>query len=324
MKLGAVTLQFGGRVEHDKVKIDSSDPDLTSLTSPDQKDQDFTPLSAAGGAIYHFLGHWELAMNATFSHARRPPKRCSLVAGTTRPSNSSSAIRIWGWRRAAGWTSACARRPGVVTGTISGYYNSFSRLHRLYSDGDFEDGLRVFDYTPKNADFYGGEAQVDFHLLPLTITRLADQSANDPKSVKNVITGAGNESEPNPHDLFSAIANRLRARGRQRHGRAAPADHALALQRVARLRQPDLEREHRRPAGKPRSIGPRHSRLRRRATPSLTRASAGVFGSVPTYIDAYLRGTNLTNEEARDHLSFLKEVLPLEGRSIIVGLRTTF
>ena len=44
----------------------------------------------------------------------------------------------------------------------------------------------------------------------------------------------------------------------------------------------------------------------------------------PVYIDADLRGTDLTDKEARDHLSFLKEVLPLEGRSIIVGLRTTF
>jgi iron complex outermembrane receptor protein len=37
-----------------------------------------------------------------------------------------------------------------------------------------------------------------------------------------------------------------------------------------------------------------------------------------------VRGTNLTNEEARDHLSFLKEVLPLAGRGVIVGVRTTF
>jgi iron complex outermembrane receptor protein len=44
----------------------------------------------------------------------------------------------------------------------------------------------------------------------------------------------------------------------------------------------------------------------------------------PTYNDIYLRGTNLTNEEARDNLSFLKDVLPLPGRSVLVGLRTTF
>ena len=32
-----------------------------------------------------------------------------------------------------------------------------------------------------------------------------------------------------------------------------------------------------------------------------------------TYNYLYVRGTNLTDEEARDHLSFLKEVLPLPG-----------
>ena len=78
VKLGPVTLQFGGRVEHDQVSIDSSDPDLTSLTSPDQKDQDFTPLSAAGGVIYHFLDDWELAVNATFS--QRAPTAEELFA----------------------------------------------------------------------------------------------------------------------------------------------------------------------------------------------------------------------------------------------------
>jgi iron complex outermembrane recepter protein len=37
-----------------------------------------------------------------------------------------------------------------------------------------------------------------------------------------------------------------------------------------------------------------------------------------------VRGTNLLDAEARDHLSFLKEVLPLPGRGVVVGLRTTF
>jgi iron complex outermembrane receptor protein len=43
-----------------------------------------------------------------------------------------------------------------------------------------------------------------------------------------------------------------------------------------------------------------------------------------TYNYLYVRGTNLTDEEGRDHLSFLKEVLPLPGRGVVVGLRTTF
>ena len=48
-----------------------------------------------------------------------------------------------------------------MTGYISGYYTSFSDFIDFTPTGDFEDGLRVFDYTPKNAEFVGGEAQVD-------------------------------------------------------------------------------------------------------------------------------------------------------------------
>ena len=62
-------------------------------------------------------------------------------------------------------------------------------------------------------------------------------------------------------------------------------------------------------------------------TPGYTFLNASVgykFQAGPTINYVYLRGVNLLNEEARDHLSFLKEVLPLPGRSIIVGLRTTF
>jgi iron complex outermembrane receptor protein len=62
-------------------------------------------------------------------------------------------------------------------------------------------------------------------------------------------------------------------------------------------------------------------------TPGYTFLNASVgynFHVGPTLVNVYLRGTNLTNEEARDHLSFLKDVLPLAGRSVLVGLRTTF
>ncbi len=40
--------------------------------------------------------------------------------------------------------------------------------------------------------------------------------------------------------------------------------------------------------------------------------------------NVYLRGTNLLDEEARDHLSFLKDALPLAGRGVLIGVRATF
>ena len=40
--------------------------------------------------------------------------------------------------------------------------------------------------------------------------------------------------------------------------------------------------------------------------------------------DVYIKGTNLTNEEARVHNSFLKDIAPLAGRGAILGVRMTF
>jgi len=43
-----------------------------------------------------------------------------------------------------------------------------------------------------------------------------------------------------------------------------------------------------------------------------------------TELDIFLRGTNLTDEDARKHTSFVKETTPLPGRNYAVGLRARF
>jgi iron complex outermembrane receptor protein len=39
---------------------------------------------------------------------------------------------------------------------------------------------------------------------------------------------------------------------------------------------------------------------------------------------AWLRGNNLFDNEARNHVSFLKDISPLPGRSVMAGLRAVF
>ena len=41
-------------------------------------------------------------------------------------------------------------------------------------------------------------------------------------------------------------------------------------------------------------------------------------------LELYARGTNLSNELAFVHTSFVKDQSPLRGRSIVFGLRTQF
>lgn len=55
--------------------------------------------------------------------------------------------------------------------------------------------------------------------------------------------------------------------------------------------------------------------------------NASVSYRVPigaTVCDIYVRGSNLTDDEARLHTSFLKEVAPLPGCSVLAGVRFEF
>jgi iron complex outermembrane receptor protein len=41
-------------------------------------------------------------------------------------------------------------------------------------------------------------------------------------------------------------------------------------------------------------------------------------------VDLFARGVNLLNEEARNHVSVLKDIAPLGGRSLQIGMRAQF
>ena len=321
VKLDPVRLQFGVRVEHDSASIDSSDPTLTSLTSAGQKDQGFYPISGAAGAIYDFAEGWQLALNLAYSQRAPTPEELFargphdatfqfIIGDPTLDVETNRSVDL-----------SLRKTAGRVTGFISGYYMNYDGFIDFAPTGDFEDGLRVFVYTPKNAAFFGGEARADFHLLPLTLTKMREPE--DAKSVKNVITRGEVETQKNPNDLY------LRLQGDYVH--AEDTETGEPLPRITPLRYSaslNYESDHWTASIE----GQRVSRQYRHAqfetsTPGYTFLNVSLgykFRWRKTYNYVYVRGTNLTDEEGRDHLSFLKEVLPLPGRGVVVGLRTTF
>jgi iron complex outermembrane receptor protein len=46
--------------------------------------------------------------------------------------------------------------------------------------------------------------------------------------------------------------------------------------------------------------------------------------SGPVTTDFYIKGVNLTDEEAREHTSFLKDIAPLSGRGVVAGVKMSF
>jgi iron complex outermembrane receptor protein len=318
-----VRLQFGARIEYQTIHIDSSDPGLTSLTSPDQQDQNFLPVSGAAGILYDFAEGWQVAVNGTYS--QRAPTAEELFARGPHDATFQFIIGnpTLSVEKNVGIDVSLRKTAGAVTGSISAFYNHYDGFIDFAPTGAVEDGLQVFVYTPKTAEFYGAEARADFHLLPLTLTKMRDEDAKDAKSVKNFVTGEQSESQKNPNDLY------LRVQGDYVH--ATDLDTGEPLPRITPLRfsislNYETEKwnasiEGQRVAEQDR-VAPFET-----STPGYTFLNATVgykFQVGPTHNYVYVRGNNLTDAEARDHLSFLKEVLPLAGRGVVVGFRTTF
>jgi iron complex outermembrane recepter protein len=317
-----VRFQFGARVERQSVHIDSTDPDLTSITSPNQQDQDFLPVSGAAGILYDFAEGWQFAINGTYS--QRAPTAEELFARGAHDATFQFIIGnpTLSEEKNVGLDVSLRKTAGRVTGTISGYYNRYDGFIDFAPTGAFEDGLQVFVYTPKTAEFYGGEAKADFHFLPLTITKVRNEEPKDAKSVitRNTETSA---SEKNPNDFF------LRLQADYVH--ATDLDTSEPLPRITPMRYSaslnyESEKWNASIEGQRVEAQDRVARFET-TTPGYTFLNASIgykFRTGPTYNYIYVKGTNLTNEEARDHLSFLKEVLPLAGRGVAVGFRTTF
>lgn len=320
VKLNPVRLQFGARVEYDSVSIDSSDPELTSLTSPSQKDQEFWPISGAAGAIYDFAEGWQLALNLSYS--QRAPTTEELFARGPHDATFQFIIGDPNLDVEINRTVDLNLRKtaGHITGFLSGFYTSYDGFIDFNPTGEIEDGLQVFIYTPKNATFYGGEGRVDFHLLPLSITKISETS--DSKSVKNLITGGEQIVEKNPNDLF------LRLQADYVHAEDSSGE---PLPRITPFRwgvSLNYESEHWTASIEGWLVDSQNRVAQfETTTPNYTffNVSAGYkFQWWRTYNYLYVRATNLLDAEGRDHLSFLKEVFPLPGRGVVVGLRTTF
>src|SRR5581483_7527145 len=200
VKLAPVRLQFGARIEHDSLSIDSSNPELTSLTSPNQKNQDFLPVSSAAGAIYDFAKDWQLTLNLAYS--QRAPTSEELFARGPHDATFQFIIGDPNLDVEINRTVdlSLRRTAGRVTGFVSGFYTSYEGFIDFNPTGEFEDDLRVFIYTPKNGTFYGGEGRVDFHLLPLELPTTSESA--DSKSVKDLIMGGQETTQKNPNDLY--------------------------------------------------------------------------------------------------------------------------
>jgi iron complex outermembrane receptor protein len=207
-----------------------------------------------------------------------------------------------------------------VTGSLSGYYNRFTDFIGLFANGEVvageEDDLPVYVYRPTNAVFYGGEAEITFHLIE-PVSAVETVSGKDGKSVMVPVKPAGR------HTLDLAFkADYVHAEDTET-GRPLPRIppfHASAALNYSWDRfSASVEGQY----------AAKQDRVSEFELPTdeyfLLSASIGYRLPIrDAEVEMYVKGTNLTNAEARYSTSFLKEIAPLAGRGIVCGVKFTF
>jgi iron complex outermembrane receptor protein len=312
-------LQAGARIEYNAVDINSTDPELTSLQPGQSTNRNFLPISVAAGAIYDFTQDMNAAFTVRFSE--RAPTAEELYAHG--PHDATFQFLLGdpnlSTEQVLGVDLSIRKRAGFITGSISGFYNHFFNFIDFTPTGEVEDDLTVFEYAGKRADFLGGEALVQFHFLP---SKIRPNSA-EVSDVKQIVTGEKRQEIDNPNDLYLELRTDYVYAQNNTDNEPLPRIPPWRYGGAVGYHSPqwDARFEVTRVEGQDRIA------QFETTTPGYTMMNASLsytFSIRESNWNIYVKGTNLLDEEARVHTSFLKEVLPLGGRGIVTGLNVAF
>jgi iron complex outermembrane receptor protein len=237
---------------------------------------------------------WSLGISG--ARTSRAPSAQDLFADGPHPATGTFEIGdpFLDKETSTGFDLSFKRRTGIVTGEISAFYNHFDGFIYERFTGEVEDDLQVIVYTQQDARFWGGEGHVDIELVHQEPHHLALELGAD-----YVRADAIASDQPLPRIPPLRFSAGVRYTGTHWFG-------------VAEVRHADAQNR----------IAPEET-----STPGYTLFNAAIGYRLflgPVIADLLLRGRNLTDEEARNHVSFLKNVAPLPGRDVSAGLRVAF
>jgi iron complex outermembrane receptor protein len=305
LKLGGrATLQLGGRLESQRIRLGEVDPALPALPGYGARtgqEKKFLGAGASTGLVVYPVKDWSVGL--TLAYSERLPTAQELFANG--PHGGTGAYEVGtpglGRERSVGLDLSVRRRAGFVTGAVGAFVHRFRDY--IYEEempaaaipaARNPDELTPYRFVAADARFAGGEVELLFHLVETEHSRLHLEFTAD--SVRARQTTA---DTPLPRIPPVRLGTRLSYEDGRWHLLA----EARRTQRQDRIAANET------------------------ATPGHTQINASVSYLIPsphvTY-ELFVRGRNLTNQAAREHGSFLKEFAPLPGRGVLGGVRLTF
>jgi len=301
---GDLKLNFGGRLDHSKVKASANGNERFS-----DAERSFNAGSASAGLLYKLTPVWTMTSN--LSYTERAPTFYELYANG--PHLATGSFEVGdpnaSKERATSIDLGVRFKQGNHSGSVSGYYSRFQNYLALINTGGYRDAegnvvsagadgaLPELQYMGVPATLYGFEAEGKTRLLQKMLTT---SDTLDFEARADYVHGE-NRSNGEPLPRLSP----LRLGGSLVYG-AGPWG--------ARVNVDWNARQSRVPSGD---------------TPTAAYTMLGVALTYKMKLSGtqtlfYVRGDNLTNTEARSATSILREIAPLPGRSVRIGMRTQF
>lgn len=298
----ALKLSMGARLEH--VKLDPTPAGNARFVGA--RSRDFNAGSLSAGALYKLAPAWSVAGNV--SYTERAPTFYELYANGPHDATGQYLIGNPDARKEKAVSTDLSLRyaSGPNRGSVGVFYNRFINYLTEYNtgrlvddDGDVvtpgtDDALREAVYRGVRAEFYGVELDGKWRVYEKGAHRVDVGLSADYTHARNAETG-----EPLPR-IAPLRASLSADYGYGPFGARAQLTHAWAQHRVP---ENDLPTD---------------------SYTSLGLVLTYKFRMGPTQWLAYVRGDNLTNQEIRYASSVVRDIAPQGGRSVMVGMRTTF
>jgi iron complex outermembrane receptor protein len=297
-----LSLSAGGRVEYTRLSPSAhGDPSFANASK-----RDFTAGSLALGAIYKLDGIWSLAANA--SYTERAPTFYELYANGPHDATGQFLIGDPSLAKERSFSGDLGLRfkDGDNHGSVGVFYSHFRNYITEVDTGLFtddsgnvvppgtDDALSQAVYRGVPADFYGFEAESTFRVLDRGGHKVDLLFSGDYTNARNSDTGEPLPRIP-PLRLGFGVDYAYGAWGAGVSFTKAFAQH----------RQPENDT----------------------STDGYYKLDADLtysFRIDKTQWQAYLRGTNLTNQEIRYATSVLRDIAPEGGRAVMVGFKANF
>ena len=304
----ALKLSFGARAEH--VGLTSAGG---SSFGPEAA-RSFRPNSFAAGALYTLSEQWSVSSN--LSHNERAPSYFEVFADGPHLATGQYEVgdRSLAEERANGIDARLQWKSGKDSMSFGAYYTRFSNFISLANTGNTRgvDGeLNPLDANGDGiADGSGAEILPEsrFMAVPAIFKGLEADSKfrvyegvgeMDLKLRGDYVRATNRDTgEPLPRISPLRIGTGIDYRF-DRFGARFDVLHAFKQDRTAAN---ELE------------------------TDGYTLVTATATYHLPTslYLEGFVRANNLLDQEIREHTSFLKDIAPLGGRSLLIGLRGEF